>query len=212
MSRDDSSSGTRTVGTPKSAPLRVTRGRGSSLLVLVEMLMGVVAMLVACGLLGVLLSCVEVVCVRASAWGERRVVLSLPCNFSPHSAISAADMCCDAAISACHTPLVSYIVVEQAVDSAEISALQAEISASHRMIGCNFSFSICVLIIRLRQHPLEISACCLLQRCLPSGCPACRPAGSPQARFFSRSGGPPAISARNPVVCAARRPPCDAFR
>ena len=148
---------------------------------------------------------------RGARW-PLRGQLPLPCNFSPHSAISAADMCCDAAISACHTPLVFYIVFEQAVDSAEISALQAEISASHRMIGCNFSFSICVLIIRLRQHPLEISACCLLQRCLPSGCPACCPAGSPQARSFSRSGGPPVISARTPVVCAARRPPCDAFR
>ena len=142
---------------------------------------------------------------EAKMWGASPAI-------SDHPAISAAGICCDAAISACHTPLVSYIVVEQAVDSAEISALQAEISASHRMIGCNFSFSICVLIIRLRQHPLEISACCLLQRCLPSGCAARCPVGSPQARFFSRSGGPPAISARTLVVCAVRRPPCDAFR
>ena len=57
MIGDDSSSGSRTGGAPKSAPLRVTRKRVSSSVVLVGMPMGVEAMLVAGWLLGVLVGC-----------------------------------------------------------------------------------------------------------------------------------------------------------
>ena len=50
-------------------------------------------------------------------------------EISDHPEISVADICCDAEISAYHKPLAFYLVAAYAVDSLEISALPAEISA-----------------------------------------------------------------------------------